>query len=60
MITLENEKAYTVFEVSEILQCRDETIRNYIKRGKLRAKKIGNAYHIKESALKEFCNKKEG
>lgn len=59
MLQLDNEKAYTVSEVAEILQRRYETIRLYIKQGKLQAEKTSRYYLIKESALKEFC-KKEG
>lgn len=58
MIQLENEKAYTTAETAEILQRRTETIRLYIIKGELQAEKIGNTYHIRESAIKEFCKKR--
>lgn len=58
MIQLEAEKAYTTTETAEILQRKAETIRAYIKAGKLKAEIIGNAYHVRESAIKEFCKKR--
>lgn len=58
MIEINGEKAYTTTETAEILQRKAETIRAYIKAGKLEAEKIGNAYHVRESAIKEFCKKR--
>lgn len=58
MIILENEKAYSTMETAAILERRPTTIRKYIKDGKLTCTTIANAYYIKESALKEFIQKR--
>lgn len=59
MLQLADGKAFSVFEVAEILQRRAETVRLYIKNGKLKAHKIANAYFIKEQTLKDFAGRKE-
>jgi excisionase family DNA binding protein len=50
---------YTVLELSKLLDVTEVTLRRYINEGKLKAKKIGGAYHISEEALKEFVEKGE-
>jgi hypothetical protein len=59
MIQLEKEKAYTAKETGAIMKRTPETIRDYIKDGKLQAEKIGNAYYITESAIKDYYKEKE-
>lgn len=54
MIQLKKEKAYTAKETGEIMNRTPETIRYYIKDGKLASEKIGSAYYITESAIKNY------
>lgn len=41
-------KMLTLREVSEILNLHINTIRNYVKRGKLRAVKFGRVWRVEE------------
>lgn len=45
---------YTVEQVASLLQVHWQTILNYIKRGDMRAIKLGRGYRISETALKQF------
>ena len=47
-------RLYTLPEIGEKLDLTVFTLRNYIKTGKLKALKMGKAYRVEESALKEF------
>ena len=47
-------KVYDLNEVWELLKMNIQTIRIYIKEGKLKASKIGRKYIITEDDLKEF------
>jgi excisionase family DNA binding protein len=57
MTNLNSDKLLTIGEVSGALQLTPQTIRNYIKRGTIRAKKYGQTYLIKESDLRAYLNK---
>jgi excisionase family DNA binding protein len=52
--TIENIKFYTVTETAGILNITPQTVRAYIKQGKLRGKRIGRPILITEKALREF------
>lgn len=56
MIKLETTTAYTVEEVAEILHRNADTVRRYIKKGELKAKKVGRPYYITDRALDEFIS----
>ena len=45
---------FSVDEAAQRLGCHDETIRRYIRRGKLKAYKKGREYRIYETDLNEF------
>lgn len=47
-------KVYDLNEVCELLKMNIQTIRIYIKEGKLKASKIGRKYIITEDDLKEL------
>lgn len=47
-------KTYTIKEVVPILKSTNRTIRNYIKKNKLKASLIGNHYIILEEDLQNF------
>ena len=44
----------TVFEVAERLKVCVRTVRNYIKAGSLRVRRLGRAVRIEESELERF------
>ncbi|ACV05059.1 hypothetical protein [Thermus phage P23-77] len=47
-------RVYTVDEVARILRVHPLTVLRYIKRGRLRAKRIGRGYRITERELNIF------
>ncbi|EMR8360538.1 helix-turn-helix domain-containing protein [Neisseria gonorrhoeae] len=47
-------KTYTVNEAAEYCRCHPETLREYIRAGKLAAGKVGRAYCIRQTKLDEF------
>ena len=51
---IENIKFYTIPEVADALGVTPQTIRQYIKTGRLKAKRIGRPYFITEKSIKEF------
>lgn len=56
MIQVGDTKAYTVTEAAELLDVTAQTIRAYIKNGKLKAQRAGNKYVITEKTLEDFLN----
>lgn len=53
-MSLEEEKLYTVSQISTMLQTSQKTIRDYLLNKKIKSFKSGNKYLIRESDLKEF------
>lgn len=51
---IEDLKFYTVQETAELLEVTPQTVRAYIKRGRLEAIRIGRPLLITENNLKEF------
>ena len=47
-------RLYRLTEVARMLEVSPATIRSYIKRGKIRAVKVGRAFEIADSNLREF------
>ena len=56
MIQVGDTKAYTVTEAAKLLDVTAQTIRSYIKDGKLKAQRAGNKYVITEKTLEDFLN----
>jgi excisionase family DNA binding protein len=56
MITIENMKFYTVQEIATALNVTPQTVRAWIKQGKLKSQRIGRPVLIKESSLMEFLD----
>jgi len=56
MITIQNIKFYTVLEVAKELKVSPETVRNYIKQGRLIGQRVGRPFLVSEHNLKEFLN----
>lgn len=52
-------KTYTVTEAAKLAYCHPETLREYIRAGKLVAAKIGRAYCIRQAKLDEFLQSLE-
>jgi excisionase family DNA binding protein len=52
--TIENIKFFTVTEAAELLKITPQTVRAYIKRGKLKGQRIGRPILITETALRNF------
>lgn len=50
-LTAKYEKTYTAEEVAELLRCSPGGVRSMIRRGELRAIKVGRRYLIPESAI---------
>ncbi len=54
---IEGIKFYTIPETATALRVTPQTIRAYIKRGKLKSQRIGRPILITENNLKEFLSK---
>lgn len=52
-------KLYNLNEVVKLLGLNIQTIRIYIKEGKLKASKIGRKYVVTDEAIKEFIKANE-
>lgn len=51
---IEGIKFYTILETAQVLQVTPQTIRSYIKQGRLRGQRIGRPILITDKNLKEF------
>lgn len=45
---------YTLHEVADLLSCHYQSIRTWIRVGKLKAVKIGRVYRVSREAIEEF------
>ena len=54
MIKLETTTAYTTIETAKILHKNPDTVRRYIRDGKLKAQKVGNTWYVTDRTLTEF------
>lgn len=52
--TIEGIKFYTIPEVAEVLNVTPQTIRTWIKQGKIKSQRIGRPIYITENNIKEF------
>ena len=52
-------KFYTPQEIADLLKLDVQTIRAYIRAGKLKAAKLGREYRISEDRFKEFMEERE-
>ncbi len=52
--TIEGIKFYTIPETAEALKVTPQTIRAYIKQGRIKSQRIGRPILITENNLKEF------
>ncbi len=51
-------KLYNIKQLSEILQTTAQTIRNYLRNGRLKGQKIGGKWLVAEKDLKAFLKPK--
>ena len=56
MLEIGNERAYDVQETAEKLNVTAQTIRNYVRRGRLKAQRVGRSLYISEKTLTEYLN----
>ena len=56
---IENINFYTVTETAKALGITPQTVRAYIKQGRLRGKRIGRPILITERALREFIGEEK-
>lgn len=54
MIQVDDLKAYDVQELAEKLNLTPQSVRAYIKAGKLKSCKIGTRLYVTEQALKDY------
>lgn len=54
MRTIENIQLYTVSETANLLGITAQTVRSYIKNGKLNGQRIGRPVFISNNSIKEF------
>ena len=57
---IEGIKFYTIPETAEALNVTPQTVRAYIKQGRLKGQRIGRPILITENNLKEFLNQSRG
>lgn len=50
-------KIYTTKELAEMFQCDSQTIRRYVKDGKLKALKFGRDYKFTQEQLEQFMER---
>lgn len=53
---MNNLKTYTLEEVASIIQVTRRTVYTYIKKGSLKAVKIGKYWRVSEANLQDFIN----
>jgi excisionase family DNA binding protein len=49
-----SDRVYTLSELLDILQVTRRTLLNYIRRGKLKAFKVGNTWRVTQKQLDDF------
>ena len=58
-IKFSDKKLYSVKELTEILPITPLTIREYIRKGKIRGHKIGKSWFVNREDLNDFLDGKE-
>jgi len=53
------EKYYSTEDVAEILGFKEKTVREWLRTGKLKGKKVGRLWRVKESDLEDFITNTE-
>lgn len=50
---------FTVEELSEALEVQERTIRDYLRRGRIKGRKMANKWYVTEEALREYFDSYE-
>jgi len=50
---------YTVEELSDLMGIQERTIREYLKSGKIRGRKLAKRWYVTEEALREYFEAEE-
>ena len=59
MIEIGDLKLFTVEELSERLDIQERTLRDYLRVGRLRGRKLAGRWYITEDALREYFSQSE-
>lgn len=51
---------FTVEELAEILDVQERTIREYLRTGRLRGRKLANRWYVTDEAIAEYFRQREG
>lgn len=49
-------KVYTVPEISKLFQLSPQSVRRYLKEGRIKGQKVGTKWLVSEEAIKKFLN----
>jgi excisionase family DNA binding protein len=58
MITMGDIKAYDVYEIAKLFDVTPQSVRKYLKQGKIKANKFGTKWYITEEAMRDFLMNK--
>ena len=53
-IDIGNIRLFSVLELSEKLRCAPGTIREYLREGRLKGRKVGVKWYVSEESLREY------
>ena len=59
MIKMGDTNAFTLYEISKMFNVTPQTLRKYLKEGRIQAVKFGGKWVITEEAMKNFLLNKE-
>lgn len=54
MITMGNTNAFTLYEICKMFNVTPQTLRRYLKEGRIKAVKFGGKWVITEDAMKAY------
>lgn len=49
-------KVYTVPEISKLFQITPQSVRKYLKEGRIKGQKVGTKWLVSEEAIRKFLN----
>jgi len=52
-------KLYSIKELSELTGTSGETLRKYLKTGRIKGQKLGKTWYATEEALRDYFNRKD-
>lgn len=55
MIVIGDKKIFTIVEATELLQLSYQTVRKYIKNGRLKGQLVGNKWYVTDESIKRFA-----